>query len=380
MEAAVSEQGYLLIADISGYTRFLTDSELDHAQGILESLLAVIVERLRWPLALSNLQGDAVFAYAPDNAISSPGRIFDTVEALYFGFRERVIAMVANTTCTCRACKNISGLDLKVILHHGSYVFQNIAGRQELSGPDVIVLHRLLKNDVTEKTGVRGYALLTEAAVKALGLPEIHEEGRAHAIDLEGFGTIEGQVIDLGGRWHNEQEQNPIIVSENEPLLFASVERVVRFDLAAVWEHLVDPVLRPRWNEGVHSITRTTGSPLRLRAGAIEHCAHGGSTLVLSYVHVRPQHHLTADASLPLNSKLRYSIITEPRGAETRIVVRIARPRGGTFLATLILRTLFALQAGKERATWERQLAKFEMLLAESEALSHREANKSANS
>ncbi len=42
---AMAEQGYLLIADITGYTRFLTGSELDHAQGILEGLFAVILER-----------------------------------------------------------------------------------------------------------------------------------------------------------------------------------------------------------------------------------------------------------------------------------------------------------------------------------------------
>ena len=36
--AAMTQQGFLLIADITGYTMFLTKSELEHAQGILDLL------------------------------------------------------------------------------------------------------------------------------------------------------------------------------------------------------------------------------------------------------------------------------------------------------------------------------------------------------
>jgi hypothetical protein len=46
-------------------------------------------------------------------------------------------------SCTCDACSRIDGLGLKLILHHGDYVAQPIAGREELAGPDVIVAHRL---------------------------------------------------------------------------------------------------------------------------------------------------------------------------------------------------------------------------------------------
>lgn len=140
----MSKHGYLLIADITGYTRFLTGSELDHAQGILESLFEVILARLKSPLILSNIQGDAFFAFANDANVHSPGQILDSIEALYFGFRDRV-----------------GSLDLKFIVHHGDYVINDIAGRHELTGPDVILLHRLLKNEVAERTGVKAYALIT---------------------------------------------------------------------------------------------------------------------------------------------------------------------------------------------------------------------------
>ena len=101
----MSKRGYLLIADITGYTRFLTGSELDHAQGILESLFEVILARLKSPLILSNIQGDAFLAFANDETVQSPGQILDSIEALYFGFRDRVAMMRENTACTCRACR-----------------------------------------------------------------------------------------------------------------------------------------------------------------------------------------------------------------------------------------------------------------------------------
>jgi len=41
--AAMTQQGFLLIADITGYTTFLTKSELEHAQGILDSLLKSVL-------------------------------------------------------------------------------------------------------------------------------------------------------------------------------------------------------------------------------------------------------------------------------------------------------------------------------------------------
>jgi hypothetical protein len=64
-------QGILLIADISGYTIYLQGSGLEHAHGVLTDLLAVLVEGTWPPLAVSNLEGDAVFSYG--EWLVSPG-------------------------------------------------------------------------------------------------------------------------------------------------------------------------------------------------------------------------------------------------------------------------------------------------------------------
>ena len=59
------EEGYLVLADITGYTSFLTRTELEHAHGIVAELTTLVIARLAAPLRFVELEGDAVFAYAP---------------------------------------------------------------------------------------------------------------------------------------------------------------------------------------------------------------------------------------------------------------------------------------------------------------------------
>lgn len=57
-----TEHGYLVLADISGYTSYLARVELKHAQEILTDLLATIVEQFKQAPTISKLEGNAVSA------------------------------------------------------------------------------------------------------------------------------------------------------------------------------------------------------------------------------------------------------------------------------------------------------------------------------
>jgi len=78
----------------------------------------------------------------------------------------RVEQMAKNTTCTCSACKAMPTLDLKCVAHFGRFALQKTPTGQQLVGPDVTLTHILLKNDVIEKTGIKSYALLTDAFLR----------------------------------------------------------------------------------------------------------------------------------------------------------------------------------------------------------------------
>src|SRR4029079_8576972 len=181
----MAQQGFLLIADITGYTMFLTRSELEHAQGILDALFKSIFAEIKAPIILSNLQGDAALTYLPDANLPQRQFPLDAIERIYCSFANTLGAMRLNTTCTCNACRNL--LDLKFFLHHGTYATQEMAGRTELQGAEVIRLHRLMKNMVTAETGIKAYALVTEQAAEAIGLPDFFAAPSRHVEKSDDF-------------------------------------------------------------------------------------------------------------------------------------------------------------------------------------------------
>ncbi len=140
-----TEHGYLVLADISGYTSYLAQTELEHAQEILTDLLATIVDQFKQALTISKLEDDAVFANVNESNLPNGERLLELIESTYYAFRQRRDMCERQTTCTCRACAAIPSLDLKFFVHHGDYIVQNISGIRELVGSDINLIHRLTK-------------------------------------------------------------------------------------------------------------------------------------------------------------------------------------------------------------------------------------------
>jgi class 3 adenylate cyclase len=165
--ALVHKDVLLIIADISGYTRFMVanQTELEHSHQIIGALLEAIIGEVEIPLTVSKLEGDAVFLYAvkdPDIA----GRVRDRLGRFFVAFSSKLSELATSRICRCGACRNIDRLRLKLIVHSGQAVVVPIAGRTELAGVDVIVVHRLLKNSLPTNE----YIALTEAAARELKL------------------------------------------------------------------------------------------------------------------------------------------------------------------------------------------------------------------
>jgi hypothetical protein len=176
--------GPLLLADISGYSSFLQSVAVAHrddafangavpdAYAMMSDLLDGIVGKVVPPFTLSKLEGDAVFAYAVDAAQLPRGvAMLDCLTDCYADFRRRLDTAHAIWTCLCDACQRIDELDLKFILHAGTFVIQSIAGSQELVGSEVVMAHRLLKTGATALAGTSAYMLITEVAAARFGVP-----------------------------------------------------------------------------------------------------------------------------------------------------------------------------------------------------------------
>jgi hypothetical protein len=60
----------ILIPDISGYTEFLSKTELDHSSHIISELLELLVESNSADFTLSEIEGDALLYYRKGEAVA----------------------------------------------------------------------------------------------------------------------------------------------------------------------------------------------------------------------------------------------------------------------------------------------------------------------
>ena len=187
------ESGFLVLADISGFTAFVTATEIDHGAEVTGILLADVMAALSPPLEIQELEGDAVFALSPDRAASPEAALLEAFGRALEAFRRRQWAMLRDTSCGCRACAGVLALSLKLIVHHGSFVRQTVAGRPRVAGPDVILAHRLLKNEVEPAA----YVLFTVAAVRRIGIDPAAAGMRSYTGAYTHFGEVDGFVVSL---------------------------------------------------------------------------------------------------------------------------------------------------------------------------------------
>ncbi len=292
MMSAVTQHGYLVIADISGYTSFLAGTELEHSQEIIADLLTTICEKIESVLTLHKLEGDAVFAYIPESRITRGETILELMESTYVTFRDKQLSMKRATTCTCNACRNIPTLDLKFIAHHGDYVIQQVRDIREMVGMDVNLVHRLLKNHVTESTGWRAYMLITEKCLDHLNinLQNVHVQME----EYEHLGEVKTYNVDLHQRYKELTEERRIVIDEKD------ADVVLRVDFptppAVTWEWMQDPLRRNLWMQG--HVKWSVGDRPKGRAGrgASNHCAHGKTISTEVTLDWRPFEYSTIDS------------------------------------------------------------------------------------
>jgi hypothetical protein len=194
-----TQTGYLLLADISGYTSFVAQTEIEHADIAISNLLEAIIEQLSKLLTISKLEGDAVFAYVEETKLPDGKTLLELIDQTYLAFRDQAETLSRKSTCPCRACRAIPTLDLKFMVHHGNYLIQNVAGIKDLLGTDVNLVHRLAKNHVTESMGWNSYALFTNQ-----GLEHIQIDKKAFSRQVESYehlGDVETYVMDMHVRY-----------------------------------------------------------------------------------------------------------------------------------------------------------------------------------
>lgn len=348
-----ADTGCLLIADISGYSTYLVDTELEHAQDVLVDLMETLVRSLRHTFHIAQLEGDAVFGYALGGELDA-AKLLEAVDHTYFEFRRRTRDIAQGTVCTCEACRSIPALDLKFAVHDGEFVSATVAGREQPTGTAVNVVHRLLKNTVRDRLGLDAYALFTSACVDALGIDPQALGMVEHQEHYDDVGEVACHVEDLHARWQEEQEQRHVFVAPEEAQF--ELSRPFPVPAAVLWEWQTSPQKRLEWQSEYDRIDETHARGRR-GPGTTNHCAHGRGVLVEEILDWRPYRYFTMRVGVPMlgPTVLTFELVdhTEER---TELQVRMERLTGRR-------RLLWALMSRPIRSAMRGNMDRLEQVL-----------------
>jgi hypothetical protein len=234
-----------------------------------------LVRAMRPPFRLAKFEGDAAFVYALADKVDGSA-LQDSIEQAYFAFRKRLRSIKQASSCECEACSRMQALDVKFVVHYGEFIRQKMSGREELAGRDVILVHRLLKNDVGKTFGPHAYALYSDACVRAMGIDPAAQGLKEHAEAIEHIGETKCWVSDLEEAWTREIGTARNLVQRADA--FMIMERDFAAPRQVVWDFVTSPAHHARWqrSDGVVE-NAATG---RRGAGTQNHCLHGKDAVI----------------------------------------------------------------------------------------------------
>ena len=303
--------------------------ELDHAQDIIADIMDTLVRALRPPFRLAKFEGDAAFVYALTDKVDA-ALMQDSIEQAYFAFRKRLRSIKQASSCECQACSRMQSLDVKFVVHHGEFIRQKMSGREELAGRGVILVHRLLKNEVGKAFGPHAYALYSDACVQAMGIDPAGQGLLEHTETIEHIGETKCWAGNLEQAWKREIETARNLVQRTGAYIF--IERDLAAPKQALWDLATSSQHHARWQRADGVVENNAQG--RRGAGTQNHCLHGKDAVIEDIVDWRPFDYVTLTALLPIpapeNPVLLYVRGTRRRRRPLRVPRREAE--GPAFL------------------------------------------------
>ena len=298
------QEGALVLADISGYSAFIAQTEVDHSWSILHELLDTMVRSVAGRMDVSQVEGDAILFIS---GLSMPD-VVSSLEGTFIAFHRRLRDMQTVTTCPCSACANIGILKLKFVVHNGKFSRQRLGMVEQLHGTDVIVAHRLLKNKVPSKE----YMLVTDAV-----LDHLPAERRArftpHSEEFD-LGAISGGYEEIHHLWIEAEAAERKRVSLEESLM--SGDMTVDAPLDVVDKTMLENKFMVKFfhSDSIDVVPGARGEDL----AAEFHCHHGPDIVTMRVVSKEPGRELTVTADKPVEIYLT-TYLSEGGNGGTRI-------------------------------------------------------------
>lgn len=162
LKEKMENRGLLFIPDISGFTKFVNETDIEHSRLIIQELLELLINANRSGLEISEIEGDAILFYK-FGPMPDVKEVFRQVEEMFCAFHSHLANYDNVRFCQCKACRSAIHLTLKIITHYGEFTGYHVRNFNKLIGRDVIVAHQLLKNDIDQHE----YWLITKDLLEA---------------------------------------------------------------------------------------------------------------------------------------------------------------------------------------------------------------------
>ena len=292
---------------------------------VIADIMDTLLRALRPTFRLAKFEGDAAFVYAVADKVDG-SLLQDAIESAYFAFRKRLRSIKQANSCECQACSAMQSLDVKFVVHHGEFIKQKMGGQEELAGRDVILVHRLLKNEVNKKLGGHAYALYSDACVRAMGIDSAAQGLAEHDEAIDVIGATKCWIRDLEQAWTRENETTRIVVGRDDA--FRVIERSFAAPPPAVWEFVTSPAHHTRWQRADSFVEAAVNG--RRGAGTRNHCVHGKDAIIEEILDWRPFDYVTLAALLPIPGAPKIQLTHAFEGQAdggTRLELRFGKPK-----------------------------------------------------
>ncbi len=252
-------QALLFIPDVSGFTKFIIETEIQHSNHIISELIEVILNANELGLTISEIEGDAVLFYRMGEAPKAL-EIIKQAKRMFIDFHAYLKVIERDNVCRCGACRTASNLTLKFITHYGELREVAIQDFHKLIGRDVILAHSLLKNNIPTKE----YLLLSEAYLKDQELVLPNDESwitiESNIEDVENFGEIDIKYIPLTPlRQLVPTPPQPEDIKTKGELFALSIQ--IDAPILLVHQTLIDTESKFHWVEGIRDIRNIPAIP-----------------------------------------------------------------------------------------------------------------------
>ncbi|MEC3908199.1 DUF2652 domain-containing protein [Tamlana sp. 2201CG12-4] len=249
----------IFIPDISGFTKFVHETEISHSEHIIKELLEALIDANEMELQVSEIEGDAVLFYRIGKKPTAVETLAQ-VQRMYTKFHASLRKYDSQRICQCGACIKANSLALKFIIHYGNISINQVKSSSKLFGKDLIVAHRLMKNDISFKE----YVLITHQLLNAcstwIEIDHIAWEKPSQGNGSYDFGDIKYCYLSLAPlEAHIPQPTIENYTSDPKMSKILSVESVINAPIELVFDVVSDTHAKHLWVLHVKASDKTNG-------------------------------------------------------------------------------------------------------------------------